>query len=111
MSIFDYIMLSIPLLSYAGLVIATKLGKLATFYLFAAVTLATLIVGIVSISVIKPIDAAASDMRGFVSNALTSTYIAAMLYGSFFGIKKDNYERVFIAGLLILIVSLASAVI
>jgi len=104
------IMLFIPILAYIGLVIAVKTGRLASLYLFAAVTLATIILGVVSISLIKPISPSVSDLRGLAVNLIAVTYISAMLYGSYFGARVNDVERVIVGGFLIVLISIVSAV-
>ena len=90
--------------------LAIKLGKLANIYLFVVITLATVILGVISLSFIRPLDFAPSTLTAIVTDLLVLTYIGAMFYGAW-GIKTNRYERVIVAGLFVALVSLTSAVI
>jgi len=110
MSALDTIIMLIPVITYVALLLAVRAGKLASIYLFATVTLATTILGIVSISIIPSIDFSAGGVRGLAVNALVATYIGAMIYGAF-GAKKHNVERMTIGLIAVLLVSIVSGAI
>ena len=102
------IMVFIPVISFIGLMLAVRLGKLANIYLFIVITIATIITGIISLSVIRPLSTDPT-IGAIFGNVLVATYIAAMLYGSI-GVKTGSWERVIVAGLFVILVSLASVV-
>jgi len=110
MSTFDMIMMFIPMISFIGLMLAIKTGKLASIYMFAVVTIATVILGIISLSVMHPLASDMSSLTVVVSNVLVITYIGAMIYGAW-GVRSGNFERVTAAFMFVLLVSLTSAVI
>jgi hypothetical protein len=107
---FDTILAIMPFLAFIGLMLAVKFGKIANIYLFAVITIATVVLGVVSLSVIKPFDFSASTLGAIVGNMLAVTYIGSMFYGAW-GVRTGNWERVIVAGMFVLLVSLVSAVI
>ena len=109
MSPIDAILMAIPLLTYIGFMLSVKFGKVSNIVLFAVITLATIILGVISISVIQPVDTGDSGMRGLLTNAIVTIYIASMIYGGYFGAAKGNYERVIVGGIFILLITLTSA--
>jgi hypothetical protein len=100
----------VPIISYVALMVAVKTGRLAQIYLFLTVTVATVILGVVSISMIAPLNADASSLRDWTRNIIVAVYVGAMLYGAI-GTKSNNLERVLVGGLFVALVSLVSAVI
>jgi len=101
------ILVFIPVLTYAGLMFALKFGKLSSIYLFLTLTIATVILGIISISLIQPIGSG-SGMAGLMINVIAVTYILCMAYGAM-GVMTNRYERVFVGGFGIVLISLMSA--
>jgi hypothetical protein len=104
------LLMFVPIVSYVALMLAVRTGRLVAVYLFAAVTLATTILGLVSISLITPLNFAATDLRGWVLNILAAVYVCAMIYGSF-AARSGNTERLITGGIFVTIVALVSAVI
>jgi len=104
------ILILVPLVSYIALMLAVKTGRLAQIYLFLTVTVATVILGIISITTIAPLNAAASSFRDWTRNIIVAVYVGAMLYGGF-GARTNNLERLIVGGVFVALVSLVSAVI
>lgn len=109
-SAIDTLLIFVPVISYIALMMAVKTGRLAQIYLFLTVTIATVILGVVSITMIAPLNADANSLRDWVRNIIVAVYVGAMLYGSI-GTRSNNLERVMVGGLLVTLVSLVSAVI
>jgi len=109
MSALDVIFTAMPLIAFAGLMLSIRFGKIWNLYIWAVITIATLVLGVVSMSVIKPLDFAPSTLGAIVSDLLVFTYIMAMIYGAF-GVRSGNWERVIVAGIFVVLVALTSAV-
>ena len=108
---FDIILILIPIISYVALTLSVRAGKIAGMYLFVVVTIATLILGMISLSNITPFNMSPSDMRDVVLDVLTFTYIVAVVYGAFYGARSHNVERIIVGGAFVLLVSLIAAVV
>ena len=110
MSATDMLFMLIPLAAFAGLMLSIKFVKIRNIYITAIITIATTILGIIPLSVIGPIVINPSTLAATVRNLLVAFYIGAMIYGGL-GIRKNNWERVIVAGMFVLLVALTSAVI
>jgi heme/copper-type cytochrome/quinol oxidase subunit 2 len=105
----DIVMMLVPVLTYIALMFAIRMGKLSNIFLFVVITVATLILGIISISVVRPIDTESGDLRALVINVTVGMYILSFLYGGW-GARSGNFERILVGGIAIAFISLISAV-
>ncbi|MCL2606939.1 MAG: hypothetical protein FWD92_00020 [Methanomassiliicoccaceae archaeon] len=104
------IMTAIPLIAFFGMVAGFFFHKFAGVYLSVVVLVATVILGAVSISVIRPLSSDMSSFAAAVSNFMVAAYIGGMAYGAY-GAHHKNFERIAVAFALVLTVVLASAAI
>jgi len=104
------VLMLVPVVSYIALVFSVKTGRLAGIYLFLTVTLATTILGIISISLIEPLNLSPSGLKEWVQNLILAVYVGAMIYGGI-GARTGSAERLLVGGFAVVLVSLVSAVI
>jgi len=112
MNAFDTLLALMPMITFISLMFTLKFGKsyIANLYLFVVIMLATVVLGLISLSIIQPFTLNISTPRNVLINVIAGTYILAMVYGGW-GIKNNKAERVIVAGMFIFMISLVSLVI
>ena len=111
MSALDTLLAFLPIITFALFLIAAYFKKLANVVLFLGFMVLTLIIGVFSISSISPLSASPLGLSGLVTNMLVFLYVAAVIYGGYFGAYIRNYERMIVSLIIVTFISLVSAVI
>jgi hypothetical protein len=107
MNTIDMILMILPVASYIGLIICVKTGKIVNILTLSIVTVAVVILGILPISIIKPINIDASDPHQWFFNILAILYIGAMIYGAI-GARTGSMKRIVIGGAIVVSICLFS---
>jgi len=96
------LLIAMPILTYIGLMISITFNKLSNVFLFVVVTIATIVLGLISISVIRPVG------ESILTTIIAGAYIGAMIYGGI-GAKTKNTERLAVGLVIVILISFVSA--